>query len=65
MVPRGKAMRVAEGRGENRTLGEQKGGVTIRKSLERGMAACLLTPSLSVLSVRPNWAKEGAGGKVA
>ena len=42
-----------------------EGRGTIRKSLEGGMAACLLSPSLSVLSVRSDSAREGADGKVA
>ena len=55
----------SQGEGWESDAWRAEGRGTIRKSLEGGMATCLLSPSPSVLSVRSDLAWEGADGKVA
>ena len=65
LAPRGKAMQVAGGRGENQALGEQKGGVLSGKALRgAGPPPCCLLPFLSSPFTR-TWLGGGAEGKVA
>ena len=56
---------LAEGRGGNRTAGEEEGGGILREDVEGGMADCLLPTSLSALSLRSGLAWEKADRKAA
>ena len=63
LVPRGKSHARSRGEGWESNGRRAEGRGAVRKSLEGGMADCLLSTSPSALSMRRTWLGRGLTGK--